>query len=180
MLSLQEATQLDFAGEGWLAGMDGAAPVFGLWLDCSSGTAEVTCTAMSSSAETNACIMAPLADVALAGEEDAERRLRRKVSNRESARRSRARKRRRAEELEAALEALRDENRAMAARLDAVARRVLAARLHTARLQAEACVLRRRLGEVQSCAAVLVEMSQLLLGTGDSAVRGRASTPSGL
>ncbi|KAK1681088.1 hypothetical protein QYE76_041936 [Lolium multiflorum] len=163
MLSLQEATQLDFAGEGWLAGMDVAAPVVGIWLDGSSGTADGGRNAMSSSsAETDTCIMAPAADVALADEEEAERRLRRRMSNRESARRSRARKLRRAEELQVALQALRDEKRAMAAKLDAVVRRVLAARLDTAPLQAEACALRRRLDEAHSCAAVLVEMSQLL------------------
>jgi hypothetical protein len=170
MLSLQEATQLDFAGEGWLAGMDGAAPVFGLWLDGSSGN--VT----SCSADT--CIMAPAADVALAGGEEAERRRKRKMSNRESARRSRARKQQRVEELEGVLEALRAENRAMAARRDAAVRCVLAARLDTARLQVEACALRRRLGEAQRCAAVLVEMSRLL--GSDGAVHARARTPSGL
>jgi hypothetical protein len=101
------------------------------------------------------------------------------MSNRESARRSRARKQQRVVELEVELEALRDENRAMAARRDAAVRRVLAARLDTARLQAEACALRRRLGEAQSCAAVLVEMSRLL-GTGDGVVLARVRTPSGL
>jgi hypothetical protein len=172
MLSLQEATQLDFAGEGWLAGMDGAAPVSGLWLDGSSGIGT------SCSAGIDTCTMSPAGDVALAGGEEAERRRKRKMSNRESARRSRARKQQRVVELEVALEALRNENRAMAARGDAAVRRVLAARLDTARLQSEACALRRRLGEAQRCAAMLVEMSRLL--GSDGAVLARARTPSGL
>jgi predicted phage-related endonuclease len=177
MMSLQEATQLDFAGEGWLAGMDVAAPVVGIWLDGSSSTADGGRNAMSSSsAGTDTCIMAPAAD---ASEEEAERRLRRRMSNRESARRSRARKLRRAEELQASLNVLQEEKRTMAAKLDVEVRRVLAARLDTARLQADVCALRRRLDEAQSCAGVLVEMSRLL-GTSDGAVLARARTPSGL
>ncbi|KAL5197317.1 hypothetical protein ABZP36_000829 [Zizania latifolia] len=101
-------------------------------------------------------------------QEERWRRLLRKISNRESARR-----RQRVDELEWAVDALRAEKRALAARLHATARSALAVRGENARLHAEAGSLRRCLREAQRNAAVLIGLSRLLRTANHGGTSGR-------
>ena len=91
---------------------------------------------------------------ASAADEAAERRLRRKISNRESARRSRARKQRHLEELRARAGRLQAGNRELAARLRGVQARAALVRLTNARLRAEAGALGRRLAAARRAIAL--------------------------
>ncbi|XP_062187911.1 transcription factor HBP-1a-like [Phragmites australis] len=147
MLSLDEAMQLDFTAGLQLLGTDVS---FGFGFDT------MTCGAGASPVEA--------LTKAYGNEEEEElRRLRRKISNRESARRSRARRRQRVEELERAVQELRAERRALAAKLDAAAGRALDVRCDNARLSAEAGALRRRLGEAQRHAVLLLALARARL-----------------
>ncbi|KAL5198979.1 hypothetical protein ABZP36_002491 [Zizania latifolia] len=183
MLSLHvhEATQIDFAG-----GLQDMDVGFGFGIYAAFGSEAVAWDAG----------LPPVAVPNIAGdgsglysccdgggeeEEERRRRLLRKISNRESARRSRARRRQRVEELERAVDALRAEKRALAARLDATARSALAMLGDNARLHVEAGTLRRRLGEAHRNAAVLIGLSGLMRtashGGADSAMSVRVPPP---
>ncbi|KAG8081380.1 hypothetical protein GUJ93_ZPchr0007g3054 [Zizania palustris] len=180
-LHVHEATQIDFAG-----GLQDMDVGFGFGIDAAFGSEAVAWDAG----------LPPVAVPNIAGdgsdlyygcnvgggeEEEWRRRLRRKISNRESARRSRARRRQRVEEFERAVDALRAEKRALAARLDATARSALAVLGDNARLHAKAGALRRRLGEAHRNAAVLIGLSRLMRtashGGADSAMGGSAPPP---
>ncbi|CAL5091615.1 unnamed protein product [Urochloa decumbens] len=158
---MDEAMELDFAGA--LPGMD-VGSTFDFDYDAfNCGAVEGTGNGMSPvAADASTTNTGSGADD---GQEEERRRrcLKRKISNRESARRSRARRRQRAEDLERAAEALRAQRKTLAARRDAAAARALAVRLDNARLAAEACALRRRLGEAQRQAVLLLALARARL-----------------
>ncbi|OEL28595.1 hypothetical protein BAE44_0010388 [Dichanthelium oligosanthes] len=172
MLSLDETMELDFAGA--LPDMDVG---FGFGFDFdfdtrTSGAAGGGCdfdTMKCCAAAGTGTATSPVGSSTKASggvgdnEEERLRWLKRKISNRESARRSRARRRQRAEELERAAEELRAQRRALATKVDATAARALAVRLDNARLGAEAGALRRRLGEAQRQAVLLLALARARL-----------------
>ncbi|KAG8097769.1 hypothetical protein GUJ93_ZPchr0013g35078 [Zizania palustris] len=86
---------------------------------------------------------------------EAERRIRRKVSNRESARRSRARKQQHLDELRARADRLRRCNRELAARGHDVRGRAALVRLANAGLRSEAAALCRRLAAARRALGLL-------------------------
>ncbi|KAL5218751.1 hypothetical protein ABZP36_019435 [Zizania latifolia] len=146
MLSLQEA--LDFDLDVMTSGF-----VFTPWGADTCPTLEqlMAATSPSSSGDNaTACGAAEENE----GEEEEWRRQRRKISNRLSAQRSRARKQQRLEELMATSARLREENRELAASLQALARHGLVARCQNARLRAEATALARRLCEAHRLLAL--------------------------
>lgn len=180
MLSLHDAMPLDFGlpdmdvGFGFF-GVDAVAFGYdGVASDAAAGLSPVVGAGDGSGGGGDVLLYCDGGGGGEDGEEERRRRLRRKISNRESARRSRARRRQRVEELERAADELRAERRALASRLDATARRALAVRGANARHHAEAGVLRRRLGEAQRNAAVLIGLSRLLRSTANGAHGGAA------
>ena len=112
---------------------------------------------------------------ASAADEAAERRLRRKISNRESARRSRARKQRHLEELRARAGRLQAGNRELAARLRGVQARAALVRLSNARLRAEAGALGRRLAAARRAVELRQIYAAASAGTGGLELQALAS-----
>jgi hypothetical protein len=126
-------------------------------------TTTTTATATTTSAATAATppeedtsASAPSLSAAVPANNDelAERRLRRRISNRESARRSRSRKQRHMEELRGRAARLRAGNRDLAALLRGVQARAAVVRLTNARLHAEAGALARRLAAASRALAL--------------------------